>query len=58
MVLKLLIIVSEVLAVYNCEFLQEQCDGDPENNFCQQLQECCGDIFTTTTGISETLQGN
>ena len=58
MVLKLLIIVSEVLAVYQCEYLRGQCDGEPSNSYCQQLQECCGESFTTTTGKSETSQGN
>ena len=58
MVLKLLIIVSEVLAVYQCEYLRGQCDGEPANRYCQQLQECCGESFTTTTEKSEVSQGN
>ena len=58
MVLKLLIIVSEVLAVYQCEYLRGQCDGEPANSYCQQLQECCGESFITTTGESEASQGN
>jgi len=47
---------EEVLAVYQCEYLRGQCDGEPSNSYCQQLQECCGESFTTTTGKSETSQ--
>ena len=59
MVLQKKIIVSEVLAVYQCQFIRGQCytsDGDT-NNYCEML-ECCGESFTTTTGKSVTAPGN
>ena len=65
-VLKLLIIVLELLVAVGCEFMRDQCNGNPlldsNSQECQECSECCGECggesFTTTTEISTSSQGN
>ena len=46
--------------MHGCEYLREQCQisNDPSNSFCDHLQKCCGESFTTTTTAAEMATGN
>merc|ERR1712126_38823 len=53
---------EETLAIYNCDFLREDCEGDRAYDLCEEFQECCGETLPplppTSTEISTTSPGN
>jgi len=55
---------EELLVAVGCEFMRDQCNGNPlldsNSQECQECSECCGECggesFTTTTEISTSSQ--